>query len=182
MKVQRIIQIIALGICALIFAWIVTSCKSQQPIVQEKIVEVEKIVTERDTIVTTRPDSASIHALLVCDSLGNVLIKELAEEQGKNVALEMRLVNENNRTQSATTPQVETAIEIDCKADSLQMLVDKYRTELRDKRAEKVTETIVVKYIPSLVKWLAWIGAVLILASLVQLGIWIYKMVKKFKK
>jgi hypothetical protein len=175
MNAQRIIRIIALGICALLFAWIVTSCKTPQPIVQEKIVEVEKIVTERDTIVTTRPDSASIHALLVCDSLGNVLIRELAEEQGKNVALEMRLFKANNRTQSAATPQVVTAIEIDCKADSLQVLVDKYRAELLDKRAEKVTETIEVKYIPSFVKWLAWVGAGAILYVILRFALWIYK-------
>ena len=108
MNIVNILRAITVAICIAMMVWMV-SCKTPQPIVQEKIVEVEKIVTERDTIVTTRPDSASIHALLVCDSLGNVLIKELAEEQGKNVALEMRLFNANNRTQSAT-PQVVTAI------------------------------------------------------------------------
>jgi hypothetical protein len=179
MNAQRIIRIIVLGICALLFAWIVTSCKTPQPIVQEKIVEVEKIVTERDTIVTTKPDSASIHALLVCDSLGNVLIRELAEEQGKNVALEMRLFNANNRTQSAATPQVVTAIEIDCKADSLQVLVDKYRAELLDKRAEKVTETIEVKYIPNVVKWFAGIGAFFVVFYLVKIGLWVYRRLLK---
>jgi hypothetical protein len=168
-----IIRIIAAAILVAI-AICMFGCKTTQPIVQEKIVEVEKIVTERDTIVTTRPDSASIHALLVCDSLGNVLIRELAEEQGKNVALEMRLFNANNRTQSAT-PQVVTAIEIDCKADSLQVLVDKYRAELLDKRAEKVTETIEVKYIPSFVKWLAWVGAGAILYVILRFALWIYK-------
>lgn len=175
MKLNYIIRTIAIAFCIAMLAWMLQSCKTQQPIVQEKIVEVEKIVTERDTIVTTRPDSASIHALLVCDSIGNVLIRELVEEQGKNVALEMRLFNANSRTQSAATPQVVTTIEIDCKADSLQVLVDKYRAELLDKRAEKVTETIEVKYIPSFVKWLAWIGGAAILYVVLRFALWIYK-------
>jgi hypothetical protein len=68
-----------------------------------------------------------------------------------------------------------TAIEIDCKADSLQVLVDKYRAELLDKRAEKVTETIEVKYIPNVVKWFAWIGAFFVVFYLVKFGVWVYK-------
>lgn len=173
MRIEHIIQTIAAALCIAMLVWMLQSCKTPQPIVQEKIVEVEKIVTNTDTIVTTRPDSASIKALLVCDSLGNVLIKELAEEQGKNVALELQLYSANK---SDNKPQqVVTAIEVDCKADSLQLLVDKYRAELLDKRAEKVTETIEVKYIPNVVKWFSWVGAFFVVFYLAKIGLWVYR-------
>lgn len=173
MRIEHIIQTTAAALCVAMLAWMLQSCKTQQPIVQEKIVEVEKIVTNTDTIVTTRPDSASIKALLVCDSLGNVLIRELAEEQGKNVALELQLYSANKGDNKQQ--QVVTTIEIDCKADSLQLLVDKYRAELLDKRAEKVTETIEVKYIPTFVKWLAGMGVFFALFYIVKIGLWIYR-------
>ena len=81
MRVVDAIRIIALGICALLFAWMVTSCKTPQPIVQTEVKEVVVEREVRDTIVTILPDSASIKALLECDSAGNVLIKEQEKQQ-----------------------------------------------------------------------------------------------------
>lgn len=49
--------------------------------------------TTRDTIVATVPDSALFYAWVECDSLGNVLIARLHEEQGRRTALEAALKN-----------------------------------------------------------------------------------------
>lgn len=157
MNVDRLAEIVAtIGIAAILVAvalGMLCSCRTPQPIVQEKIVEVERVVTNTDTLVRTEPDSASIQALLICDSVGNVLVKELEEAQGKNLALQAKLKQTNKGT----------ALVIDCKADSLQVLVDKYKEELSQVSDNKQVETIEVKYIPSFVKWLAWIGAAAIL-------------------
>lgn len=88
MKLEHIIQTIAAALCVAMLCWMLQSCKTPQPIVQEVTKEVVVEREVRDTIVTVAPDSASIKALLECDSAGNVLIKELQEVQGKNVSLQ----------------------------------------------------------------------------------------------
>ena len=169
MNVDRLAEIVVtIGIAAILVAvalGMLCSCRTHQPIVQEKIVEVERVVTKTDTLIRTEPDSASIQALLICDSVGNVLVKELEEAQGKNVALQAQLKQTNKGT----------ALVVDCKADSLQVLVDKYREELSQVSDNKQTETIEVKYIPSFVKWLAWVGGVSILLALLWVVLKVYR-------
>ena len=165
MNAATIIRIIALGICALLFAWIVTSCKTPQPIVQTEVKEVVIEREVRDTIVTIAPDSASIKALLECDSAGNVLIKELQEAQGKNVALQAQLKNTNKGT----------AIVIDCKQDSLERVIALQNEKISELNNNKQTETIEVKYIPDFVKWLAWIGAGAILIAVLWVVLKVYR-------
>lgn len=82
---------ILLILACIILAWLMTACKTPQPIVQTEVKEVVVEREARDTIVTIAPDSASIKALLECDSAGNVLVKELEEAQGKNVKLQLSL-------------------------------------------------------------------------------------------
>lgn len=165
MRIDYIIQTIVAAVCVAMLVWMLQSCRTPQPIVQEKIVEVERVVTNTDTLVRTEPDSASIQALLVCDSVGNVLIKQLEEEQGKNVALQAKLKQTNKGT----------ALVVDCKADSLQVLVDKYKEELIQASKNLQEKTIEVKYIPSFVKWFAWIGGAAVLYVLLRIAFWVYK-------
>lgn len=146
---------ILLILACIILAWLMTACKTPQPIVQTEVKEVIIEREVRDTIVTIAPDSASIKALLECDSAGNVLIKELKEAQGKNVALQAQLKNTNKGT----------AIVIDCKQDSLERVIALQNEKIQELNNNKQTETIEVKYIPSFVKWLAWVGAGAILLA-----------------
>lgn len=143
-------------------------CKTPQPIVTTETKEVVIEREVRDTIITTKPDSATIKALLECDSAGNVLIRELEEAQGKNLSLEMLLKQDKGKTTGAT-------LEIDCKADSLQMVIDvqnEHIKELNDIINESVKE---VKYIPEIVKWFAWVGAFFVVLYLVKGGLWVYR-------
>jgi hypothetical protein len=119
----------------------------------------------RDTIVTITPDSASIKALLECDSAGNVLIKELQEAQGENVALQAQLKKTNKGT----------AIVIDCKQDSLERVIALQNEKIQELNNNKQTETIEVKYIPSFVKWLAWVGAGAILLAVLWVVLKVYR-------
>lgn len=168
MKARHIIQTIVTAILAALFVLMIQSCKSPQPIVQTEVKEVLVERTITDTIVTIAPDSASIKAFLECDSAGNVLIKELEEVQGKNVSLALALKNSQKGNPTTT-------IAVNCKQDSLQILVDKYKKELIQASKNLQEKTIEVKYIPSFVKWLAWIGAASILIAILAIALWVYR-------
>lgn len=156
---------ILLILACIILAWLMTACKTPQPIVQTEVKEVIVEREVRDTIVTIQPDSASIKALLECDSAGNVLIKELQEAQGKNVKLQAQLKNTNKGT----------AIVIDCKQDSLERVIALQNEKISELNNNKQTEIIEVKYIPSFVKWLAWVGAGAILLSVLWVVLKVYR-------
>ena len=156
---------ILLILACIILAWLMTACSTTQPIVQTEVKEVIVEREVRDTIVTIAPDSASIKALLECDSAGNVLIKELEEAQGKNVALQAQLKNTNKGT----------SIVIDCKQDSLERVIALQNEKISELNNNKQTETIEVKYIPSFVKWLAWIGAGAILLVVLWVVLKVYR-------
>lgn len=165
MRIDRIIQTIVAAIVVAMLVWMLQSCKTPQPIVQEVTKEVVIEREVRDTIVTVAPDSASIKALLECDSAGNVLIKELQEVQGKNVSLQAQLKN----TDKGTT------VVIDCKQDSLERVIALQNEKISELNNNKQTETIEVKYIPDIVKWLAVIGAGFILYYVIRFGLWVYR-------
>lgn len=165
MRIDHIIQTIVAAICVAMLVWMLQGCKTPQPIVQTEVKEVVVEREVRDTIVTIQPDSASIKALLECDSAGNVLIRELQEAQGKNVKLQLSL-------QQASGNGVVT---IDCKQDSLERVIALQNEKIQELSNNKQTETIEVKYIPEVVKWFAWIGAFFVVLYLVKIGLWVYR-------
>lgn len=158
------IRILVAAICVAMAAWM-CSCKSPQPIVQTEVKEVVVEREVRDTIVTIEPDSASIKALLECDSAGNVLIKELQEAQGKNVKLQLSLEQASGNG----------VVTVECKQDSLERVIALQNEKISELSNNKQTETIEVKYIPEFVKWLAWIGAFFVVFYLVKIGLWVYR-------
>ena len=163
-KWEHIWQVIGTVILTAMLVWMV-SCRAPQPIVQTEVREVVVEREVRDTIVTILPDSASIKALLECDSAGNVLIKELQEVQGKNVSLQAQLKNTNKGT----------ALVIDCKQDSLEKVIARQEEQIKELNNNKQVETIEVKYIPSFVKWLAWVGAGAILLAVLWVVLKVYR-------
>ena len=164
MKKNDIIQIVGIVI-AVVLCLAMFGCRTPQPIVQTETKEVLVDRTITDTIVTIAPDSASIKALLECDSAGNVLIKELQEAQGKNVKLQLSL-------QQASGNGVVT---IDCKQDSLEKVIALKDETIKELSNNKQVETIEVRYIPEVVKWFAWVGAFFVVFYLVKIGLWVYK-------
>lgn len=165
MRTEHIIQTIVAAVLIAMLVWMLQSCKTPQPIVQEVTKEVVVEREVRDTIVTIAPDSAGIKALLECDSAGNVLIKELQEVQGKNVSLQAQLKNTNKGT----------ALVIDCKQDSLEKVIAIQEEQIKELNSNKQVETIEVKYIPEVVKWFAGIGAFFVVFYLVKIGLWVYR-------
>ena len=162
MRLDNIIQTIV----AAVLVAMLQGCKTPQPIVQTDVKEVVIEKEVRDTIVTIAPDSASIKALLECDSAGNVLIRELEEIQGKNVSLALALKNLKGKP---------ATLSVDCKQDSLEKVIALKDETIKELSNNKQTETIEVKYIPEVVKWFAWIGAFFVVFYLVKIGLWVYR-------
>ena len=165
MKKNDIIQIIIVVVLTTM-ALIVFGCRTPQPIVQTEVKEVLVERTITDTIVTIAPDSASIKALLECDSAGNVLIEELEEVQGKNVSLALALKNLKGKP---------ATLSVDCKQDSLEKVIALKDETIKELSNNKQTETIEVKYIPAFVKVFAWIGGGACLLVLIAIVLWVYR-------
>ena len=78
-----------------IIATLLTSCRTVQEAERETVYRTDTVVNTHIVTVTTPPDSASIEALLRCDSAGNVLIDALAIEQSKNARLQFEIDKKN---------------------------------------------------------------------------------------
>ena len=91
-----------------IIATLLTSCRTVQEAERETVFRTDTVVSTHIVTVTTPPDSASIEALLRCDSAGNVLIDALAIEQSKNARLQFE-IDKLNRLVAKFKTQPDTA-------------------------------------------------------------------------
>lgn len=81
---------------AYIIVTLLTACHTPQAAEREIVYRTDTVVSTHVVTVTPPADSASIEALLRCDSAGNVLVDALAIEQSRNAELQFEL-NEKNR-------------------------------------------------------------------------------------
>lgn len=126
----KFVALLIAAILTFILLSILTSCKKQ--IVAGETIYKEVRVIDHDTIITMEADSASVRALLHCDSAYNVVVDELAVANGARIKAEAKL---------ARKPTKQAEITFDCKEDSL-------RNEIawRDSTIVSMTErTIVVE-------------------------------------
>lgn len=149
--------ILYLIICACVCA-----CKTQ-PISQAvETVRVER-ETVRDTVLKFAPDSASVRALLECDSLNNVIVIELERERGARIKT-------NVQKQKSGGGLI---LQVDCKEDSLKAEIqvrDKYIEEL--KSSETQAPVRVRNWYDRFTSWGFWIFIILIL---IRLAWWVVK-------
>ena len=150
-----IVAVILTVLCCVFFF---SGCKTQQPIVTETntntLIEREQV----DSLIKVAADRARAQLALECDSLGNVHIRELNTLQGERTRLEIALraaleaANQQPQTQPnqpakpAHTPVF--MLDVDCKSDSLQLLVNKLRERIREIESSNHTETVEVKVVP----------------------------------
>ena len=106
----------------------------------------------RDTVIKVEPDSASIRAVIECDSAGNVLMRELETERGRRINAELRLTNLNTNN---------AELDFECKEDTLMLkiaLLEKCITRLRERENSEVI------YIERPLKWweksLMWLAVI----------------------
>ena len=138
--------------------------------------EVKETIKESDVAQSVDADSAYAALQFECDSLGNVLLKSLEQEQGKRTSLELQLKDNILKIQ-AIQEQFEVIVK-GLKRDK-EVLI-KENTELKEKLSsvqsqEKQEPVIVEKPIPAIVKWFAWIGAFFVVFYLVKFGLWVYR-------
>lgn len=130
--------------CALINLYaflLMSSCRTCEPIIET--VETERIVNvhTRDTVITEKPDSASMRALLYCDSAYNVVLYELVTMQGDRIKTELEMERLHYGG---------LLLDMNCKEDSLR-----HEIQLRDSTImELQKQTVVVreKYVPNYYK------------------------------
>lgn len=156
--------IAAFAIATLIYCF--TSCKTPQPIVQDQVKEIHTETIIHDTVVTIEPDTAAAQLLLECDSIGNVRIVQLEQEQGKRIAMEMELQRIQDRL---------AGLKITCKEDSLQRIIELQRERIQELKVDKIMETKVERYIPDFYRYSTWGFWIIVGISLLILAFKAYK-------
>lgn len=183
-------------VAILLFLYVITvfhSCKTPKP-VAETISNTEvkhdsttnttteittnETIKESDVAQSVDADSAYTALQLSCDSMGNVLINALEQEQGKRTSLELQLKDNILKIQAI---QEEFEIIVKGLKRDKEVLI-RENTELKEKLSsvqsqEKQEPVIVEKPIPAIVRWLAWIGGAAILYVVLRFALWIYKKV-----
>lgn len=108
----------------------IVSCRTQASYTLTDTVHIETI--HRDTVISFAADSASIKALLQCDSVGNVLLQQIDFLQGNNITLQTKLLHNSPVT----------TLLVDCKQDSLQKEIELLTTKVKQNRVEVRTVEI----------------------------------------
>jgi hypothetical protein len=183
---------ILLILACIILAWLMTACKTPKLPVAETInntevkhdstthttteTEVKETIKESDVAQSVDADSAYAALQFECDSLGNVLLKSLEQEQGKRTNLELQLKDNILKIQ-AIQEQFEVIVK-GLKRDK-EVLI-KENTELKEKLSsvqsqEKQEPVIVEKPIPAIVRWLAWVGAGAIMLAVLWVVLKVYR-------
>ena len=160
MKRDAIIYCLVQGIGAALILWLcltLVGCKTVQPAVTETntntLIEREQV----DSLIKVAADRARAQLALECDSLGNVHIRELNTLQGERTRLEIALraaLEAANQQQTQPNKPAKPAqnpvflLDVDCKSDSLQLLVNKLRERIREIESSNHTETVEVKVVP----------------------------------
>ncbi len=138
-----------------ITALFMQSCKTKKEVSSTTLVRTETIrEIERDTVVEIQPDSASLKALLECDSVGNVLLKQIAAyEAGKHVNPPQLDIRDNILTAKV-------------KVDSFGIFM-KFRERYVERidymeSQEKETVTVYVNRLTGWQKFRVWLGNVVL--------------------
>ena len=191
-----IFEMLGAVVAILLFLYVITvfqSCKTPKP-VAETISNTEvkhdsttnttteittnETIKESDVAQSVDADSAYAALQFECDSLGNVLMKSLEQEQGKRTSLELQLKDNILKIQAI---QEEFEIIVKGLQRDKEVLI-KENTELKEKlssvQSQEKQEPIIVKEVPGWVNWVKWlavVGAGFILYYLIRFAIWVYK-------
>ena len=164
---------------------VIGGCKTTKPLVSEntsdRLIEREKV----DSLIGVAADSARAHIALACDSMGNVYIAEINTLQGERTRLDIALrsaleqlqtveqqgQNINAHGVSNRVAKPITYLDVDCDADSLQILVTKLRERIAYMEKHKEKETVEVRYVPDYYRYCTH-GFWILFAILLILFIW----------
>lgn len=113
------------------------SCRSSRLTTTQTSDSVRIIERWRDTTIYEQPDKAWLKGWLECDSVGQVLLRELEIERGRNITPHIKIVNDS--------------IYVECKTDSLERLL-KIR-DLEIKMLKEMQTEVVVEVEKELSWW-----------------------------
>ena len=75
----------------LILPLLLTACRTPQTLQTDTVREVR--IIERDTLITIAPDSATVRALLECDSTNQVILRQLCTRNGNRISATATLLS-----------------------------------------------------------------------------------------
>lgn len=139
---------------AVVLCLMLVGCKATQPTIVEA--KSEKIRTVVDTLVKIIPDSSLVQALLDCDSLGRVRMRQISKLQLQGINIDMQL-DGNNLTVTAKGKDTE-----------------KRRVEVVAERKEIPVPYPVVTKVNYLTSWqwfMVWVGRIACIMVLLYLGV-----------
>lgn len=113
-------------------------------------IETVRSVEVRDTVIVTRPDTASLHALIECDSLGNLLVREIEALQGERAKVNTGVKFNNPKEAEINTEYI-------IRPDTVY--IPMYRER------ETTTSNVVPEEKPDL--WFAWLLIGIIIGCLI---------------
>lgn len=114
----------------------------------------------RDTTINIPGETVYIEDTLFCDSLGNVYASRLAEKDGTIIKLQSRIRDNKYK--------------VIAKTDTIYRTI-KGNTIYKTKVITKTTKPERIKYIPSWVNFLAWLGFIFLLIIIIYV---IYRLIK----
>lgn len=181
-------------IACIILAWLMTACKTPKLPVMGTINNTEikhdstanttteittnETIKESDVAQSVDADSAYAKLRFECDSVGNVLLVALEQEQGKRTNLELQLKDNILKIQAI---QEEFEVIVKGLKRDKEVLI-KENTELKEKlssvQSQEKQEPVIVKEVPAWVEWVKWlavIGAGFILYYVIRFGLWVYR-------
>ena len=190
MKKNDIIQVVAIVI-AVVLCLSMFGCNTPKPLAESisntefksdsttnttTEITTSETIKESDVAQSVDADSAYAKLRFECDSLGNVLLVALEQEQGKRTSLELQLKDNILKIQAI---QEEFEIIVKGLKRDKEVLI-KENTELKEKLSsvqsqEKQEPVIVEKPIPTFVKVMAWIGGGLSLLLLIWVVLKVYR-------
>jgi hypothetical protein len=123
-----------LGLVSLMLGF--TGCKQLQPVVTTDSTKTRTITeTVHDSIVFVKPDSAAIKAFFECDSLNQVVLRQLAVEKGRIIEPEVKWLPGG-------------ILEVTAKVDSQAVYLYWKERYIHDVDSTKVSKVVVVKEKP----------------------------------
>jgi len=114
----------------------------------------------RDTTINIPGETVFIEDTLFCDSLGNVYASRLSEKDGTILKLQSRIRNNKYK--------------VIAKTDTIYRTI-KGNTIYKTKLVTKTQKPERIKYIPSWVNFLAWLGFIFILIIIIYV---VYRLIK----
>lgn len=107
------------------------NCRSSRLTTIQTSDSVRIIERWRDTTIYEQPDKAWLKGWLECDSAGQVLLRELEIERGRNITPHIKIVNDT--------------IYVECKTDSLELLLKLKDQMIMELQQSKTIETVEVE-------------------------------------